>query len=228
MNSNFIQSLSNVIYTQEGIQKAQEYLKSRDLDSSKLRYPYTISSGDENIFKQFSSLYPPNIFLDSLYIPIVSILDPNYLVGFEVRYLGSKSFRTRFHKFKLDQNTLLMYFSKDIEKIEDDEPIIVTEGIMDALSVEQLGYTVISPLTALHNLKFCLFLYSISNNIYIMYDNDTTGRKACSNLMKGVSLDLEIQKSFNPIIYTGKDPNQALLERGEDYLKQILRNQIRI
>jgi DNA primase len=147
-------------------------------------------------------------------------------VGFEVRYLGSKSFRTRYHKFKISQETFLVYFSKDLNLIGENETIIITEGILDALSIIQLGYTVISPLTALHNLKFCLFLYSISDNIWIMYDNDITGRKATSKIMQNVSLDQEIQKSFKPLIYSGKDPNQVLLENGEDYLKQIIKSQI--
>jgi hypothetical protein len=228
MNQAFIDRLSQLVYTKEGIDKANTYITSRGLDPSKLRYPCTISGSNETLFNEFSSLYPINIFINSLYIPIVDVEDPTHLVGFDVKYLGVSNFRTRFHKFKITPDTLMLYFSKNIDTIKTDEPIVVTESFLDAVTIEQLGYTVISPLTALNNLKFCLLLYAISDRIFFMYDNDDTGRKAIQKIMRNISLDIELQKCFKPIIYSGKDPNEVKMKQGSEYLKVMLKNQIRV
>lgn len=222
---NFIQSLTGMICTQGGMDKAREYLISRGINPDLMRYSFSATGGNEAPFKIFSNLYPANIFVDSLYMPVLDIQEPTHIIGFDVRYLGDASFRTRFHKFKVSPDSLMMYCSKNIQDIVNDEPIIVVESIIDALTIEQLGYTVISPLTSLHNIKFCLFLHSISDKIYFMYDNDDTGRKALQKIMKNVSLDMDIQKCFRPIIYSGKDPNQVLMSLGSEYLENILKMQ---
>jgi len=59
-----------------------------------------------------------------------------------------------------------------------------------------------------------------------MYDNDTTGRKALEKIMKNVSFDIDLQKSFKPIIYSNKDPNAALMNQGPEYLRELLRIQV--
>ena len=222
----FLYELTNIICNPPNINKANNYLISRGIDPSLMRYSFAISDSDENPFKKFSNLFPPNIFIDSLYIPILQITNSTALAGYDVRYLGNASFRTRFHKFKDTTDTFLIYSSKNIEQIKDDEPIVVVEGVLDALSIEQLGYTVLTPLTALNTLKFCIFLYSISNRIFFMYDNDDTGRRALQKLMKHVSLDLDIKNSFRPIIYSGKDPNDALLTMGKGYLQTVLKSHL--
>lgn len=226
MSQEFIDRLSQIVYTRDGIDLARKYLISRKIDPDKLRYPPTITYSCEDVFKEFSHLYPINIFVESLYIPIVDIEDPSHLVGFDVKYLGAQSFRTRFHKLKVTPETFMLYFSKNVDIIKDNEPIIVTESYIDALTIQELGYTVLSPLTALNNLKFCLFLYSITDRVYSMYDNDDTGRKATQKIMKNISLDVELQKCFKPIIYSGKDPNDCLMRYGKDYLRNILQMQV--
>ncbi len=223
---NFIQELTGVIFNQENIDRARGYLQSRNVDPDKLRNKCVVTGSNEKLFAKFSNLYPVNIFIDSLYVPIVDVVNSNCLIGFDVKYLGVSSFRTRFHKFKLMPDSFMVYSFKNINEIGDEEPIIVVEGAMDAFTMEKLNYTVLSPLTALNSLKFCLFLYSISNRIYLMYDNDQTGRKAIEKIMRNVSFDLDIQRSFKPIIYSGKDPNQVSMGQGSGYLKQMLDSQI--
>lgn len=226
MNQDFIDRLSQIVYTEEGITLARYYLEARKIDPDQMRYPCTVTGANDSLFSEFSSLYPVSVFVDSLYIPIVDITDPKKLVGFDVKYLGISSFRTRFHKFKITPETFMLYFSKNIDIIGDGESVIITESFIDALSLEQLGYTVLSPLTALSNLKFCLFLHAISDRIFLMFDNDDTGRKATQKIMKNVSLDFDLQKCFKPIIYSGKDPNEILVSQGPDYLKLMLNSQI--
>lgn len=225
---NFIYELTKVICTQENVNRANEYLLNRGLNPTLLKYSCVATGEDVESFRRFSNLYPVNIFPNSLYIPIVDIENPEILVGYDVKYLGSDSFRTRFHKFKIQPDTFLLYYSKKLEDIGDEEPVLVVESFIDAVTLEQLGYTVLSPLTALNHLKFCLFLYSVSNCNYIMYDNDTPGRKAIQKIMQSVSIDPDIQKSFNPVIYSGKDPNEVLQTQGPEYLKEMLKIQIGI
>ena len=223
---NFIHELSQILCTPENMARAQEYIKSRGINLDKIKYPCALTDGDESLYRRFANQYPTNIFINSLYIPILDIENPNMLAGFDVRYIGTETFRTRFHKFKINQDTMMMYFSKKISDIGDREPIIVTEGVIDAWSIEQLGYTVISPLTALNTLKFGLFLHAISERVYLMYDTDSTGRRALSKFMKNTSMDMDLRESFKPIIYSGKDPNVCLMNMGESYLKDVLRMQV--
>jgi len=120
----------------------------------------------------------------------------------------------------------MIYCTHDLAEIKSDTPLLVAEGVMDAESLRPLGYPVVSPLTAMHQLRFVVMLRALSEKVYIVYDNDEDGRKAVHKIMKHISIDSEVQKGFTPIVYSGKDPNWILQNYGVDYMKTTFGVQI--
>jgi hypothetical protein len=54
---------------------------------------------------------------------------------------------------------------------------------------------------------------------------DANDRCGLYSIRRGVE---EGTSCFKPIIYSGKDPNQLLIDKGSAYLKQIIESQIAI
>lgn len=221
-----IQELCNLIYTVENIERAKEYLRGRKINPDLLRYPPIITGKDSTPYSYFQKKYHPEFFTDCLYFPIVDITDSKRLIGFDVRYVGADPKRPRYYKLKDDPNSFLLHFTEDLDKIEVNKPLIVVEGIIDGETLRDLGFPVLSPLTAMHSLKFCCFLKAISNNIYICYDNDEAGKKSVANILQEISIDPDFRKCFKFLNYSGKDVNQAAKDYGKDYILNILKAQI--
>ena len=221
----FVDHLAVTIYTPENLERGRLYLKSRGLAPEKLPYPW-VHTGPELIpYEPYRGFYPPQIFADSLYVPILDMRDPTgaTLAGFDVRYTGPDQHRLRYHKFKRDAQTQLFYnFHGSLRK----PYVIVAEGAIDAQSFIQLGYHAIAPLTALADPRFALLLYALAERIFIAYDNDADGMKATAKLLKTVAGIPVIANAFTALTYKGKDPNEGLKQFGPDYLTALLRNQI--
>lgn len=221
-----IQELANIIYTPANIQSAGVYLQNRGVDISKMRYPPALTGTDTNPYWVFKKQYPVSIFTESIYFPITDIEEPTRLVGFDVRYVGGNKTRLRYHKFKEENKAIPIYYTEELHKIDAEKPLLVTEGIVDAETIRGLGYPVISPLTAMHSFKFCLFLRAISNNIYFAYDNDDAGKRAKESIKTELSPYPELQKHFRFLTFTGKDLNDSFKKMGRDYLYNIVKAQI--
>lgn len=223
--SQFIDHLASVIYTQENVERGSSYLRGRGINPDLLPYPWTATGSDLTPFSQYRSWYPLHIFSDSLYIPITDMRDPTSrtLAGFDVRYIGEDASRIRYHKFKRDSTTHLFY---NLPAALTSSYIIVTEGAIDAQTFIQLGYTAISPLTALATLRFAQLLYALVPKIYLSYDNNPDGVKAMSKILKLVSPYPVVANSFQVLTYKGKDPNEGLMLFGPDYMSLLLSQQI--
>lgn len=222
----FIVNLSNLVYSDAGIKRAEEYARSRNLDPSKFRFPWTVSGSDASIFKGNTEKYPHFLFTDTLFIPIVDIEDPTQLVAFEMRYLGDNPNRTRYMKIKNSSDVFPLYFTQDLHTIPQDTPVIVTEGVMDAESIRDLGMPIISPLTALQGVKWALFLYAVSKKVFIAYDNDAGGLKAKDNFLKDLGEDNLLKNSFKLLSYPGKDLNEAIKNFGKRTILEQIKNQL--
>ena len=222
----FIVDLSNYVYTPDGIANAGLYAKSRGIFPEDFSFPWTITGSDPAHFLPFKHLYPPWLFVDSLFIPIVDFEDGQTLVAFDVRYLGTDPRRTRYMKFKTDKTEVILYGTRPLESIPNDCPVIITEGAIDAESLRFLGYPVISPLTALHGLRFLAFLRAISNNLYFAYDNDSGGMNAKKRIQEECSFDPEFANQVRFLSFSGKDINECLKTFGQDYLQKVLMSQI--
>lgn len=221
-----IQDLANILYTQENLLAAQEYLHKRGVDVKKMRFPPVLSGKDPTKFVYLSKHLPSHLFTETIFFPITDIEDPTHLVGFDARYLGNDKSRLRYRKFKEEGNEFLLYYTHPIDTIDSSVPLIVTEGIIDAETIRPLGFPVITPLTAMHSFKFCCFLKAISNNIYIAYDNDSAGQIATKNIIREIKISPEFKKAFKFLNFQGKDLNDSYRENGRDYLFNILKAQL--
>ena len=228
---NFLPLLAGAIYTPENIQRAAQYLASRGIDANKMYAPCARTPRGSGPYEFLKDLFNPFIFEDSIFMPVehleTSIKDTPELAAFDVRYLGELESRTRYQKFKANQDVFLVYGLRDI-MAHPEYPLIVTEGILDSESVRQLGLPLntISNLTAAHNEKWVSFLLSLSSNIWFAYDNDDAGRKATKNILESVKDDPESQCCFNILAYPEKDLNKALCTIGHAALKELIQTQM--
>ena len=224
MKEAFIQALSSRVYSSEGIKNANKYAVGRGLNPEKFPFPWTITSSDINQFEDFRRYYPPNIFNDTLYIPLIDVEDVTgtRLIGFETRYLGSSERRTRYMKFKSNTPPILLYNFFEALNKSSTEPLVLVEGAIDCESIKSIGFNCLSSLTTQWSIKFLFLLASLSNKVLVMFDNDSPGQKATERLMKETSLDKDFSNLFIPISYRGKDPNDSIMKFGPDYLKEII------
>ncbi len=221
-----IAELANVLYTPETLKAAQEYLLTRGINMSAMRFPPAYTGSSPEPFKYLSKFLPPHLFTETLFFPITDVENPSKLIGFDARYLGTDKTRLRYRKFKDNENEFLLYYTKPVNEINADTPLIVAEGVIDAETIAPLGYPVISPLTAMHHFKFCCFLKAISNNIYFAYDNDSSGQNAVKSIIKEIQVLPELERVFKFLNFQGKDLNDSMKTKGKDYLFSILKSQI--
>lgn len=225
VGANFISDLMCVLNTPIGRELGERYLKSRGLNPSLIRGKWLVSGSDVSPFMRFKDKYPPQIFTDSVYIPIYDIGDASgeTLLGFDVRYIGSVSGRLRYHKFRSDNRSPLIYGLHDAL---DSRHIFVTEGAADAEAIRVCGFAAISPLTALKTPRFLQFLYALGSKVYLAYDNDKDGKSATEKLIMGVIGDVSARERIKAVSYSGKDPNWALQNLGVTHLRNELWGQL--
>ena len=221
----FLDKLSQRIYTPANIERANEYMVSRKLDPQGLRYPWTMTDGNSTKFKNFSK-YPESIFIDSLFIPVPHFQHPEIVDCYDVRYVGTSDGRTRFHKMKRAREDSIIVYNIHAVFENPTWPVVVVESAIDAESIRSLNLPVvpISPLTAQFGNRFSSFLYAISNDVLICYDNDPTGIKATSKIKSLLEPFPEVSKSFTYVFYSGFDPNDSLCTLGRCYLKEVISN----
>lgn len=224
-NRNFIDSLSVVLNTPICREWGDRYLLGRGLNPRIVANKWLVTGSDVKPFECFREKYPPHIFTDSVYIPVMDIGDAsgNTLLGYDVRYIGGDSRRLRYHKFRADNRSQLLYGLHDAL---DSRHIFVTEGAADAEAIRVCGFAAISPLTALKTPRFLQFLYALGSKVYIAYDNDTDGKRATEKLMLGVIGDIGARDRIRSVSYTGKDPNWAIQKLGVAQLRQELSRQL--
>lgn len=223
----YLDTLSNLVYQDEYIENAREYVRGRGLDPDKLEFPWTRTDGNKDLFTPMQEKYPVNIFQDSLYIPITSIDNPNKLEAFDVRYLSNSPHRVRWFKFYRDKGNIVLYNFHDVLRYPN-RPLIVTESIIDAESIKQLGMdvNVVSPLRAMFGIRLVSLLLTLSKNILLCYDNDEGGKKAATKIAEMVDTVEELKNNVRIANYSGKDPNDHLLKFGADSLRTCLEGQI--
>lgn len=120
--------------------------------------------------------------------------------------------------------------------LKDNKPktIFITEGIYDAISIEQMGFKAIA-LIGIGNTRLLNLIktYKPSANLVIMLDNDPTGLQANKDLINDLeSLKLENIKYINGIDILGnykeiskcKDSNEMLLKNATEFKEFLIAN----
>jgi hypothetical protein len=224
--SDFIDRLASALYFQENIDRATQYLKTRGADNARFKFPWVATGPEMGFFTQFKDNYPPQIFVNSLYIPIVDVRsDPDkpQLAGFDVRYIGDEDKRLRWHKFKRTPTTPLIYNSHIVET---HDTIIVAEGALDAEAFQRVGYPAIGALTSHHSPRFVYFLIALGKKVLLAYDNDDNGKKATEKILLHQAKYPPLATHVTPLLYPAKDPAKALELLGPPAFKLHIEQQI--
>jgi len=188
---------------------AKQYLKGRKLLNSKIK-PFG-----------YISLYKGENFkiVDSLVIPIVG-LDMK-VMGLECRSLKSDGV-VRYNKLFSEDLDIPIYGLRSPNFTSD--YAILTEGVLDAESLQQLGYNGISGLRASLPNILLHYLSMFFDKIILAFDNDTAGR---NNAERVISFYSKHYPSIETDVldYKGKDLNKAK-QSFIKTLKQSLRETI--
>jgi hypothetical protein len=225
VEDSFLDDLLSVLYTDENVARANKYMQLRELESKGLEFPWVATGKNSKPFDFLGTERIPSwMYTECLYIPLIDVSSTqgDYPVGLDVRYIGSNPNRVRYRKIKRAKECPLLY---NFHRARKSESIVLVEGAIDAESVRLLGYEALASLTALGTDRYAQMLYSLDTPIYVMFDNDYEGRKATMSLMKYFEA-LGALQQIKPIVYLGKDPNQAYTTYGYSYMKTCLNNQI--
>lgn len=155
------------------------------------------------------------------------------VVAFKFTYHGEHVF-TKFRNinYKKGDKTAKEIPEKDgmpvlwnIDNIDLDKPVILTEGMIDALSVIQTGYeNVVSVPMGSNNFKWIDLCWEEINKIknWILYmDNDEAGNKMKEEILNKFSDDKD---KFSIVEHELKDANEELVAYGENIVANFIKN----
>lgn len=143
-------------------------------------------------------------------IPIYNTLQE--LIALELRDINTKQY------IKLTDNDYNGYMIYNIQNaIKEQDYVILTEGVFDAMSLIQSGINAISGLRAsvpeaiLHFLPFW-------DKIYIAFDNDDVGNEQTNKITSFIKKHYD--RIVIPIDYYSHDINDALINNEMKYIKE--------
>lgn len=215
-----------------------KYYKSRGLTEDTIKR-FKLATAD-NGFNDLISEYPAlksKSNKQHLYKYVLPILDSQgNCYNFITEIANRKEIDTYNSKYKKPTGLTSQIFNEYYLKDNTPKTIFITEGIYDALSIEQLGYNAIALMgvgqTRLLNI---IKQYRPALNIIMMLDNDTAGKSATKtilNMLNTLSMEnikyidsMDIIKKYNLEQY--KDANQMLNEDLE-HLKAFLQENYNI
>lgn len=226
--------LSQVLYTQEGMDKAAKYLQTRGLDASKMLHPVTVGPSIPRKLKPFEDRMAMPFakqMVDRLYLPVVDPLDSTgkKLIGFDCRYIGSKGKDfVRWIKIKEPSRNATQFtygFREAAYNLH--KPTVLVESILCAETIRQNFSDIVNAVSfcsAMRGIKAASLLSGLSDKIILAYDNDSGGMGATQDLMERVSA-LDGVK-FVPLMYQGQDINSAFINYGAQPLRDSLESAV--
>ena len=190
----------------------------------------------DNGFNDVVANYPNLISKSNkqqLYKLILPILDEQgNCYNFTAEITNRKEIDNYNAKYKKPTGVNTMLFNEHYLKTDKDTTIFITEGIYDALSIEQMGYKAIALMgigsTRLINL---IKHYKPNANIIMMLDNDSAGKSHTLNILNELNTlnmqnikcidSMEIIENY-PKLIEYKDANDMLVN-ASDSLKSFLK-----
>ena len=190
----------------------------------------------DNGFNDVVANYPNLISKSNkqqLYKLILPILDEQgNCYNFIAEITNRKEIDNYNAKYKKPTGVNTMLFNEHYLKTDKDTTIFITEGIYDALSIEQMGYNAIALMgigsTRLINL---IKYYKPNANVIMMLDNDSAGKSHTLNILNELNtLNMQNIKCINsmeiienyPKLIEYKDANDVLVN-ASDSLKSFLK-----
>ena len=190
----------------------------------------------DNGFNDVVANYPNLISKSNkqqLYKLILPILDEQgNCYNFTAEIINRKEIDNYNAKYKKPTGVNTMLFNEHYLKTDKDTTIFITEGIYDALSIEQMGYNAIALMgigsTRLINL---IKYYKPNANIIMMLDNDSAGKSHTLNILNELNTlnmqnikcidSMEIIENY-PKLIEYKDANDMLINVS-DSLRSFLK-----
>lgn len=204
-NKDYIQSCINKLHQKNKNSNINElkgiqYLINRGISLDTIN-KYKITYGDikNNNGKKYHNVL------------IFPLSENNRIVSFSSRTIGQDN---RYYN-----NTGTMYmFNGDYLK-ESNQILFLTEGIIDALSIEEMGYKAIA-LNGVGRVKALIeeIKKQGKNNHYVSaMDNDKAGKNATTELKKALGKDMQILSYSDKI----KDPNEYIIKDKEGFKRAL-------
>ena len=137
----------------------------------------------------------------------------------EPKYLNSAD-SPMFHK------KLVLYGLKEArERIKEGLPVIVSEGYMDAIAIDQYQVAgAVAPLGTALTEEQMLLLWKSTEAPYLCFDGDAAGQRAAARTLLRLLPILEPGKTVRVMrLPTGQDPDDLLKAGGGDALRQIMK-----
>ena len=136
----------------------------------------------------------------------------------EPKYLNSAD-SPMFHK------KLVLYGLKEArERIKDGLPVIVSEGYMDAIAIDQYQVAgAVAPLGTALTEEQMMLIWKGTDAPYLCFDGDAAGQRAAARTLLRLLPILEPGKTVRVMrLPKGKDPDDLLKAGGGDALRQIM------
>jgi len=136
----------------------------------------------------------------------------------EPKYLNSAD-SPMFHK------KLVLYGLKEArERIKDGLPVIVSEGYMDAIAIDQYQVAgAVAPLGTALTEEQMMLIWKSTDAPYLCFDGDAAGQRAAARTLLRLLPILEPGKTVRVMrLPKGKDPDDLLKAGGGDALRQIM------
>lgn len=121
------------------------------------------------------------------------------IFGFVLKSYDKKQYRNIFN-----ENAISTFYGwADFHNFQKNYPIILTEGVKDAIILKQIYPYSIATLTAgLHGLHDFEIMKSLTDKILLAYDNDKAGKNATENNFKKLSA---MKLRVKPLFYSADD-----------------------
>ena len=136
----------------------------------------------------------------------------------EPKYLNSAD-SPMFHK------KLVLYGLKEArERIKDGLPVVVSEGYMDAIAIDQYQVAgAVAPLGTALTEEQILLIWKSTDAPYLCFDGDAAGQRAAARTLLRLLPVLEPGKTVRVMrLPTGQDPDDLLKSGGGDALRQVM------
>jgi len=136
----------------------------------------------------------------------------------EPKYLNSAD-SPMFHK------KLVLYGLKEArERIKDGLPVIVSEGYMDAIAIDQYQVAgAVAPLGTALTEEQMMLIWKSTDAPYLCFDGDAAGQRAAARTLLRLLPILEPGKTVRVMrLPKGKDPDDLLKAGGGDALRKIM------
>lgn len=121
---------------------------------------------------------------NTLYVIPCDSFDSNEPLGYILRGVTEKEYICAFYKPDKGPSFQPSFGWYDFGNFTYNKPIIITEGVKDALFIKQYYPYTIASLSCKLSESFCRFIASLTTNVLIAFDADTAGENAFKSAAK--------------------------------------------